>query len=193
MGIAGFPSLGMPLNLAEPAYLEHVFSVFHFSLRFCEQNWPLCIGPLQFLNYSSYWSSGTFQSLFSFDQVKQFILASGSVPDQGTKDLSSSLYNTPHRGESISSQDPSTLYDHLATTIADVSPSGAWLLILAPSGAESSVRIDSCFYSSDKKPWTDWIPLGDNHSSKSWSSCPWSWNSPSIRCGSSNYLLIESF
>ena len=133
MGIAGFTSLGIPLNLEEPTYLEHVSSVFHFSFRVCEQNLPLCIGPLQFLNSSSYWSSGTIQSLFSLDQVKQFILASGSVPDQGTKESSSSLYNPPHRGKSISSLDPYTLSDHLTTTIVDVSSSGAWLLIISPS------------------------------------------------------------
>ena len=33
------------------------------------------MGPLQFLNSSLYWSSGKIQSSFSFDQVKQFILA----------------------------------------------------------------------------------------------------------------------
>ena len=44
------------------------------------------------------------------------------------------------------------------------------------------------------KIWkSGWIPLGDNHSSNSRSRCPWSWNPPSIRCGSSYYLLIESF
>ena len=144
MGIAGFPSLGMPLNLAEPEYLEHVSSVFRFSLRVCEQNWPLCIGTLQFLNSSSYWCTETIQSLSYLDQVKQFILESGSVPDQGT--ISFSYFcNPPHRGESISSPDPSTLSDHLTTTIVYVSPSGSWLLILDPSGAESSVCIDSCF------------------------------------------------
>ena len=152
MGIAGFPSLGMPLKLEETAYLEHVFSVFHFSLRVCEQNLPLCISPLQFLNSSSYWSSGTIQSSLSFDQLKQFFLASGSVPDQGTKASSSSLYNPPHRGESMSSPDPSTSSYHLTTTIVDVSPSGAWLLILAPSGAEYSIRVDSFLSSSEKKP-----------------------------------------
>ena len=47
MSIAGFTSLGMPINLTEPAYLEHVSSVFLFSLRVYKQNWPLCIGPLQ--------------------------------------------------------------------------------------------------------------------------------------------------
>ena len=176
MGIAGFPSLGMPLNLAEPAYLEHVSSVFIFSLRVCERNLPLCICPLQFLDSSSYWSYGTIQLFFTLDQVKQFILASGFVPDQGTKEYFFSLYNQSHGGESILSLDPSNLSDHLTTTIVDVSPSGAWLLILAPSGAESSICIDSCFSSSEKKPWTDWLHLGDNHSSGYWSSFPWSWN-----------------
>ena len=183
----------MLLNLAEPAYLEHVSSVFLFSLRFCERNRPICIDPLQFLNSWSYWSSGTIQSLFTLDQVKQFILASVSFPDQGTRESSSSLYNPPHRGESILSPDPFTLSDYLTNTIVYISPSGAWLLIIAPSGAESSIRIGSCFSSSEKKPWTDWLPLGDNHSSKSWSNCPLSWKSPYIRCGRSNYLPIESF
>ena len=147
MGIAGFPYLGIPLNLAEPAYLEHVSSVFLFSLMICERNLPLCIGPLQFLNYSSYWSPGTIQSLFYLDQVKQPILASGSVTDQGTKEWSSYLYNRPHRGEYILYPDPSTLSDHLITTIVDLSTSGAWLLIIVPSGAKSSICIDSCFSS----------------------------------------------
>ena len=38
MGIAGSPSLVMPLNLAELAYLKHVSSAFLFSLRFCDRN-----------------------------------------------------------------------------------------------------------------------------------------------------------
>ena len=46
MGIDGFTSLGMPLNLAEPACLEHVSSVFLFSFCVCERNLPLCIGSL---------------------------------------------------------------------------------------------------------------------------------------------------
>ena len=50
MGSAGFPSLGIPLNLAEPAYLEHVSYVFLFSFWAFEQNWQLCVDPLQFLN-----------------------------------------------------------------------------------------------------------------------------------------------
>ena len=183
----------MPSKLVEPAYLEHVSSVFLFSLRVYEGNWLLYMGPLQFFNSSSYWSSGTIQSLFSLEKVKQFILAYGSITDQGTKESSSSLYNPPHRGEYILSPDPYTFSDHLTTTIVDVPPSGAWLLIISPSGAEYYICIDSCLSSSEKKPWTYWIPIRDNHSSKSWSSCPWSWNSPSIRYSRFHYLLIESF
>ena len=140
MDISGFPSLGIPLNLAEPAYLDHVSSIFCFSLRVCEWNWHLCICPLQLLNYSLYWSSGTIQPLFYLYQVKQVILESGSVSNQGTKESSYSLYNLPHRGEYILSPDPSTLSDHLITTILYVSSSGSWLLIISPSGAESSIR-----------------------------------------------------
>ena len=58
----------------------------------------------------------------------------------------------PHRGESILSPYPSTLSDHLTTNIVDVSPSGAWLLIIAPYGAGYSIHIDSFFSSSEKKP-----------------------------------------
>ena len=75
--------------------------------------------------------------------MKQLILTSGSVPDQGTKECSSYLYNPPHRGESILSPDPYTLSEILTTTIIYVSPSGDWFLIIAPSGAESSIRIDT--------------------------------------------------
>ena len=190
MVISGSTSLGMPLNLEDPAYLEHVSSVFIFYLRVYEQNWPLCLGPLQFLDSSLYWYSGTIQSLSYLYQVNQLILASGSVTDQGTKESPSSLYNPPHRGESILYTDPSTFSDHLITTIVYIPPSGAWF---DPSGAEYYICIDSCFSSSEKKPWTYWLPLGDNHSSKSWPSCPSSWNSHSIRFGSFYYLLIHSF
>ena len=193
MGFSGFPYLGMPLNLAEPVYSEHVSSVFLFSFRVCDHNRLLCIYPLQLLNSSLYWSHGTIQSLISFHQVKQFILASGYVTDQGTKESSSSLYNTPHRGEYILYPDPYNFSDYLINNMVDFPSSGAWLVTIDTSRAESYIRIDSWFSSSEKKPWTDWLPLGDNHSSKSWSSCPWSWNSPSIRFGSFHYLLIESF
>ena len=76
-------------------------------------------------------------------KVNQFILESGSVPDQGTKESSSSLYNPLHRGEYILYPYPSTLSDHLTTTMVDVPPSGVWLPIISPSGAEYSIRIDS--------------------------------------------------
>ena len=75
--------------------------------------------------------------------MKQSILASGCIPDQGTKESSFSLYNLPQRGKSILSPDPSTLSDHLTTTMVDVPPYGAWLLIIAPSGDESYIRIES--------------------------------------------------
>ena len=49
------------------------------------------------------------------------------------------------------------------------------------------------FSSSEKKPWIVWLPLGYNHSSKSWSRCPWSWISPSIRVDSFKYLPTEYY
>ena len=84
-----------------------------------------------------------------------------------------------------------TFSDHLITTIVDVPPYGNWLLIIAPSSSKSSICIDSCLSYSKKKPWTDWLPLWDNHSSKYWSICPWSWNSPYIRYGIFNYLKTD--
>ena len=193
MSIAGFPSLGTPLNLADPDYLEHVSSIFLLYLKFCELNWLLCLGPLRFFNSPLYWSPGTIQSLFSLDQVKRFILVYGSIPGQKNNVLFSSLYHPPYSGESILSPDPSNFSDRLTTNMVDVSHSGPMLLIIAPSGAKSSIRVNSCFSSSENKPWTDWLPLGDNNSSKYLSIWPWYWNSPSVRCGSFNYLLIKSF
>ena len=148
MGICGFPSLGMPLNLAEFTYLEHVSSDFLFPFKICDQNWILWIVHLQFLNSSLYWSPGIIQSLSSSDQVKQFILVSVFVPDQRTKAFSSYLYNMPYRGASIFSPNPSTLSDHFKITMVYVPSSGAWLLIIAPSVDKSSIHIDSWFYSS---------------------------------------------
>ena len=75
--------------------------------------------------------------------MKQFILAYGSVPGQGTKESSSSLYNPPHRGEYILSPDPSKFSDYLTATIVYVPPSRAWLVIIAPSGAEYCIHVDS--------------------------------------------------
>ena len=79
------------------------------------------------------------------------MLASGSVPDQVAKESSSSLYNPPHSDESILSPDPSTYSDHLIITMVDVPPSGAMLLNIYLYEAESSICIDSCFSSSEKK------------------------------------------
>ena len=67
--------------------------------------------------------------------MKKFILAYGYVPDQGTKEFPSTLYNPPHRGASIFYPGPSTLSDTLTTTMVDVPLSGAWLIIIAPSGS----------------------------------------------------------
>ena len=44
-------------------------------------------------------------------------------------------------GAYILSPDPYIFYDHLITTMVDVTPSGDWLIIIDPSGAESSIRI----------------------------------------------------
>ena len=167
MDISGFPSLGMPLDLTEPAYVEHVLYILLLFFTVCEWNWPLCIVTLHLLNSSLYWPPGNTQSYFSLDQVEQFILEPGSVPDQGAKESSFPLYNPPHRGEYILSPDPSIFSENLITTMVDVYPSRDVLLIIAPSGAKASIRIDSCFYSSEKKPWTHQILLRDNHSSKS--------------------------
>ena len=165
MGIAGFPSLGIPLNLTEPAYLDHASSVFFFSLRFCWHNWPLLIFPHQLLKSSLYWSPRTIKSFSSLDQVKEFILVSGAVPDQGIIDPWSSLYNTPHSGPYNLTLGPFIASDHFITNMVDIALSGAWLLIIAPSGAESSIILDSCFSSSEKKPQSGWLPFGENQSS----------------------------
>ena len=142
MGIDGFPSLEIPLNLSDPAYSVHVSSVFLFYLRVCEKNWPLLIGPHQFLNSSLNLSPGTIKYLLPLDQVKQFILASGPVPDQRTKYRPSSLYNIPHKGAYIFSPEPSTLYDHFITTMVDIYLYGSWLLIVSPSGGKPSICVD---------------------------------------------------
>ena len=165
MGIAGFPYLGIPLNLTEPACLEHLSSFFLFYLRFFWRNWPLLIGPSQLSKYSFYWSPRKIQSLSSLYQVKEFILASGYVPDHGIIDPWYSLYNKPHSGPSTLTLGPFIASDHFITTMVDIAPSGAWLLTIAPSGAEYSICLDSCFSSSEKKPQSCQIPLGDNHSS----------------------------
>ena len=175
MGISGFPSLWIALNLENPESLVHVSSVFIFYLRVCERNLPLWIFPRHFFNSSLYWSPGTIQSLSSLDQVNPFILAYLSVPYQVTKESSSSLYNLLNKGAYILSSDPSTLSDHFTTTIVDITPSWSWLLIIDPYGTGPFILIDSCS-SSKNKPRSGWLPLGYNHSSKYWSICSWYWN-----------------
>ena len=65
-------------------------------------------------------------------------MAYGSIPENGTKDPSYSFYNMPHKGASILSLDPSTLSDHFTTTMVNIYPYGAWLLIIAPMGITHS-------------------------------------------------------
>ena len=92
------------------------------------------------------------QSFYSLDQVKQFILLSGSVPEKGTNEFSSYLYNTPYKVEYILSPDPSTLSDYFTTTMLDISPSRAWLLIISPFGTKPYICIESYFSTSENKP-----------------------------------------
>ena len=84
--------------------------------------------------------------------MKEFILESGSIPDQGIIDPWYSLYNTPHSVPSTLTLGPFIASDHFITTMVDFDPFGSWLLIIAPPGVESSIRIYSCFSYSDKKP-----------------------------------------
>ena len=62
--------------------------------------------------------------------MKQLILAYGSILDQGTKEFSSSLYNSLHKGESVLSPDPSTLSEYFTTTMADILPLNLGFLLL---------------------------------------------------------------
>ena len=151
MGIAGFYSLGIPLNLTEPAYLEHVSSVFLFSLIFFWRNLPLLKGPRQLFKSSLYWYPSTIQSFSSLDQVKEFILAYGSVTDQLIINPWSSLYNPPHSVPYTLTLGLFIASDHFITTMVNISTSGSWLLILAPSGSEYYICLDSCFSSSENK------------------------------------------
>ena len=47
---------------------------------------------------------------------------------------------------------PYTASDHFTTTMVDISPSGAWLIFVAPYGAKLSIRVEYCFSSSENKP-----------------------------------------
>ena len=77
----------------------------------------------------------TIQSLSSLDQVNQFSLAYVSVPEQVTIDPLSSFYNPPHSGPSTLALGPFIASDHFITAMVDIAPSGAWLIIISPSGA----------------------------------------------------------
>ena len=77
------------------------------------------------------------------DQVKEFVLESGYVPDQGIIDPRSSLYNPSHLGPSTLTLGPFISSDHFITTIVDIATSGTWMMIIYPSGAKSSILIDS--------------------------------------------------
>ena len=151
------------LNLTEPENLEHILSVLLLFLRVWENNWPLLISNHQFLNYSFGWSPGTIQSLSSLDPVNHFRLASGPVPHQRTIYQWSSLYNPPHSGLSTLTIEPFIKYDHFTITMIYIVPYRAWLIIVAPSRAKTSICVDSCLSSAEKKLWLGWFPLGDNH------------------------------
>ena len=91
-------------------------------------------------------------------------MASGSINDQGIIYPLSSLYNPPHSGPSTLTICPYIESEHFITTMVDIDTSEAWLLIISPSGAESSICLDSCLPSSEKKLELRWLPLVDNHS-----------------------------
>ena len=82
------------------------------------------------------------KNILSYRPSKTINLVYGSVPDQGTLDLSSSLYNTLHMGSNILSPVPSTFSNHLPTKMVDIAPYLLLLLIIDPSGAKSSIYVD---------------------------------------------------
>ena len=49
------------------------------------------------------------------------------------------------RGLSTLSTNPSTLSNHFTTTMVDIPPSEAWLLVISRSGAKPSICTESCF------------------------------------------------
>ena len=193
MGITGFPSLGIPLNCIYPENLKHVLSVLLFFLRVCERNWPLWISPYQLLKSSFYLFPWKIQPLSSLKQLNKFILEYGSIPDQVTVYLPPYLHNPPNTGAYILYTVPSNLSDHLTTSMEYIATIGIWMVIVAPYVAKLSIYAYSCFSSLENKMWLGWLPIGDNHSSKSWSSCPWYWNYPSIRFGIFKYLPNRSY
>ena len=79
------------------------------------------------------------------DQVYLFILASGSVPEQVSINPSWSLQNPPYIGPFNVTLVPFTAYDSFITTIIDIDPYGACLLIIVLSGSEPSICVDYFF------------------------------------------------
>ena len=121
--------------------LERFLYVILFLLRACVRKWLLLIYPCQFWNILLYWPPGIIQSLLILDQVKQFILASGYVTDEGTIYPWSSLHNTPHSGTYTLTIGPSIESGHLKINMVDIAPSGAWLIIVSPSGYEHYIYV----------------------------------------------------
>ena len=134
MVIFVFPYLRTPFKLIEPEHLYHVFYIINLFLR-AFKHCPLWIGTHHFLNFLLYWYPETIQSLSFPEQVKQFVLAYGYVPEEGTIEPSSSLYNIKHSGTSTLKLSLSTKYDHLTMPIVllNVAPSGDIFLIVVPS------------------------------------------------------------
>ena len=135
--------------------MEHIIYVIIFFLRACAYNCLLLIGLRHFLNLLLYWYPGTTQSLSFLEQVKQFILAFGSLPDQLPIYLYSSLYNLPNSGPSNLTLVPSTDSGRFKATVEDIDSYGAWFLVVSLYGANFFIRVYSCLYSSDKKQLFD--------------------------------------
>ena len=112
---------------------KHVPSIIIFFLMVCERNGQLWKVSQQFLKYSFYWFPGIIQSCSSLEQVKQFILTSGSIPDQGIIHPSYFLYFITQSEPYNLFNGPFISYDHftMTTIFGDIAPYGAWLLIVA--------------------------------------------------------------
>ena len=76
------------------------------------------------------------------------------------------LVNTPQNGESIWYTNPSTLYNQFSIDVVclDIVPSESGLIIVSPSVSKPSVSVNSCFYSSYKRPQLGWLLLRYNQS-----------------------------
>ena len=85
----------------------------------------MLIGTFQLLKFLLYWFPKKIQSFSSVDQVKEFVLESGSVPDQEIIGSLSSLYNPPHCGPSTLTLCPFIEPEHFITAIVNIAPSGS--------------------------------------------------------------------